>query len=228
MQRRAASLPRWTASYDRVAGVGAETVIELELGSGPRLLAHVGGDFVTLVAMGGHNVVHHYAQRRSVGVDLARVRPLPPEFSVGHRDPFFPLSDQQAPRRLERWWPEVSPDWLYFLDTEQARACEEIITSIEDTMLRDGYYSILLLVGGPGTGKTSILLQILRRLSNQVDQSGETWRIGLKVSDRMADYIVASTGWDLDETRRLAAASDLSIVVFIERAGRLFVRRRSG
>jgi hypothetical protein len=73
--------------------------------------------------------------------------------------------------------------------------CDGLIAGVEEVLLKDGWYTVHFLIGGPGTGKTSILLQILRRLSSQVTENAETWRIGLRITDRVADYVTASTGW---------------------------------
>jgi hypothetical protein len=165
--------------------------------------------------MGGHEIVVQYRRRRSLAGDLSGACDLPAEFRLGSRDPLFPEAFR-VPKTLERWWPEVSADWLYFLDSEQARTCQEIVESIEDVLIDEGFCAVIFLVGGPGTGKTSILLQLLRQLSNQVEQSGESWTIGLGVSDRLAEYITASTGWDLTESRRFAAGEDEPDILLLD------------
>ena len=44
----------------------------------------------------------------------------------------------------------------------------------------------------------------------------ETWAVGLDVSDALAEYVTASTGWDLTETRRLATALDETDVLLMD------------
>ena len=166
--------------------------------------------------MGGHEVVRRYVRRGGIERDLASAAILPPEFRNGHREPLLPPPPRNVPASLTPWWPEVAPDWLYFLDEEQVEVCDGLIDAIEDVLLKDGYYTVQFLIGGPGTGKTSILLQVLRRLSNQVVENAETWRIGLHVTDRVADYVTASTGWRLAESRRIAETPGEADILLID------------
>ncbi|MDP9255572.1 MAG: DUF2075 domain-containing protein, partial [Actinomycetota bacterium] len=130
--------------------------------------------------MGGHSITKQYAPRRSVDGELRTAEELPPTFRIGHKDPFFPARSRHGPKRLATWGPEVSPEWLYFLDDEQMSVCDKLIAEAEDVLAADNLYQVHFILGGPGTGKTSILLQILRRLSTQVETNVETWSVGLR------------------------------------------------
>jgi hypothetical protein len=203
MQVVGASRKDWMGEWRRLRGV-AETVLELELGGGPRLLAHVGGRAVTLIAMGDHEVTTRYARRGHLATELRRVEPLPAGFSASPTDSLFPPAGRVAPERLAGFAGECAPDWLYFLDVAQSEICDGIVEAIEEVLAGDDGYTVDFIVGGPGTGKTSILLQLLKRLSDQVEQSGETWRVGLSLSDPVAEYVSTATGWPLDRSRVLA------------------------
>ena len=172
MQVVAASRKDWMAEWRRLRGV-RETVLEVELGGGPRLLAHVGSRTVTLVAMGDHEVTTRYARRGNLAAELRRVEPLPAGFAAASASAFFPPAGHDAPRELTPFWPERSQDWLYFLDEHQATVCDGIVDALEDVLADDDTNTAHLIVGGPGTGKTSLLLQLLKRLSDQVAESTE-------------------------------------------------------
>lgn len=215
MQLVAASRKDWTAQWRRLKGIRRETVLELELGGGPRLLAHVGDGVVTLLAMGDHEITTRYSREGNPSDDLARSQSLPAVFVAGRHSSFFPPVSNDAPSTLVTWWPERASDWLYFLDEEQMGVCERLVESIEAALADEETYTVQFIVGGPGTGKTSILLQLLKRLSDQVVVGQETWSVGLAVSDRVAQYITASTGWCLDVSRELArefASVDILLV----------------
>src|SRR4051794_3759009 len=124
MQAVAASRVDWPSEWAHVRGIPGQKVLELELGGGPRLLAHVGPGTVTLLTMGDHEVTGRYASRGTLRGDLARTEALPPAFVLGHESFFPPPPDPDA-RFLRPYWPERSPDWLYFLDDEQTKVCDE-------------------------------------------------------------------------------------------------------
>jgi hypothetical protein len=204
------------ASHRRVKGLGTTSVIEIELGGGPRLVAHVGGGAATLLAIGDHEVVGRYARRGNVASDLRTAEPLPPQFSIGHKDAFFPAAGRRRPGQLTPWGPEISPEWVYFLDEEQMGVCDGVVENAEDVLLADDLYQVHFIVGGPGTGKTSILLQLLRRLTTQVEAGAENWTAALMVSDRVAAYITASTGWDLGRSRTLAKSLQDADILLVD------------
>lgn len=199
-----ATMPAWTAHFDRVEGMRERSVIELELGGGPRMLVNVADGQATLLAMGDHEITRRYAMRRRVAADVAGAVPLPAEFSPLRGPSLFPAVSSGPLGQLAIWANEQTAEWVYFLSSEQESVCDEITETIEDVLAEEGTYTLQVIVGGPGTGKTSILLQLLQRLSSQVVDSGETWSIGLRITDRLADYISRATGWNLTESRQLA------------------------
>lgn len=215
MQVVAASRADWMSQWRRLKGTGA-TVLELKVGGGPRVLAHVGRGVVTLLAMGDHEITTRYVRDGNVKADVGGSEPLPSAFVAGRRSSFFPHVSDDAPKALALWGPERTRDWLYFLDDEQATVCQGLVDWAEDVLAEDNSHTLQLVVGGPGTGKTSILLQLLKRLSDQVAANRESWRVGLAVSDRVAQYVTASTGWNLDVSRRLALDLDEADVLLVD------------
>lgn len=216
MQRRARASSAWVSEYSRLRGVPREKILEVDVGGGPRLLAHLGDGQVTLLALGGHDVTTRYSRSANVESELRTANELPPAFRLGRRDPFFPDLDAKAPTRLPLWGPEIAPGWLYFLDEEQTAVTDQIVGSAEEVLISEDQYTVHFVIGGPGTGKTSILLQLLRRLSSQIEAGIETWRVALDISDKLADYVTSATGWNLDETRRLFEAPEEADILLVD------------
>ena len=215
VQTVAVSRTDWMTKYDRLRGV-SEPVLEFELGGGPRMLAHVGKGAATLLALGNHEITTAYSRRGNLGADLSKTQELPPAFVGANTGSFFPPFPTTAPGQLVPYWAERRPDWLYFLDDEQDAVCAGVMGSIEEVLADDEAYTVEFIIGGPGTGKTSLLLQLLKRLSDQVVANEETWRVGLRVSDPVAAYVAASTGWRLERSRELARHPDEIDVLLVD------------
>jgi hypothetical protein len=210
MKRRAKASTNWASEYRHAKGYRAK-VIELRLAGGPRALAHVNGYSVTLLSMGDHEVTDR-ARRINIHDAVATKMKLPAEFNRKSR--FFPADS--TVRGLTAFGNESQPEWLYFLDESQTATYQDILTSIENALLDESQPSqIHLVVGGPGTGKTSVLLQLLNGLSN-IGGSKESWRVGIQLSDHVAQYITAATRWNLRRCRALGRALADADVLLID------------
>jgi hypothetical protein len=156
--RRAASHPDWMHHGDKVEGLAKSfpgRLIELEIGGGPRLVAHVNGVDLTLVALGDHEVVSRLKKQRRVRAELETLLDPPQGFvprsleailamdlaaavltALGRPDPRVPLG------------PEVEPDWLRFLSDEQTEAFLDIAEEVEASLSQKGAAAVHLLEGG--------------------------------------------------------------------------------
>lgn len=208
--RRTAQV-NWVGQYDQIKMYGSERVLEIDLGGGWRMIAHVGAHgALTLLDFGPHGFFAQYT-RRMLDHDLVHASPLVADFASAAPS----VQTTRTLATLTRYGNEVSRDWVYFLDEVQTRATEEIVTEIEDALAGDSR-SATFVIGGPGTGKTSVLLQLLMRLSNAVVTNRETWDVRLDIGDRLASFIKASTDWDLGAVRRLPTASDPADVLLVD------------
>ena len=206
------SVRDWKGQYDQIKGLGAGTVLELKLGGGCRMLVHVGdAGSLTLLDMGNHDLPRRY-RASFLAKDLLDRATLPAEFRPDARLPEFAVG---AAGRLAAFGNEVRPEWLYFLDEQQQRITDQVVDEVENALLGDAT-NVHFLLGGPGTGKTSILLQLLMRLSNEVVDGRESWDVRLRVSDRLARFITASTGWDLSRVRRPITAIEPADVMLVD------------
>lgn len=197
--RRMAETPQtWLRSYDKVEGLRLERgrVIELELGGGPRLLAHV-DEAVTLWRMGDHEITTHAG-----GFDTSELeRPVtaPAMFGPSARLPFFPEDRDEG---LTPYALEMSPDWVYELDREQWEVAERVRDSVTEALLGDGS-AVHLILGGPGTGKTTLLLWLLKQLAAVASDSSDGWDVRLLMTASLRNFVENATGWSLGQVCKI-------------------------
>jgi len=172
--------------------------MELEIGSGPRLVAHVDGMVITLVALGPHDVVTHLKRNRNVREELKELADLPAGFGVGTledvllADMISHLASKSGTRDPRRpFGPEVDPHWLHFLSDEQAEMFLGIAGAIENALTIPGMTTAHFIEGGPGTGKTSVLLCLLDHFA------GEGYSVGLDMPEHLVEFVEAQSGLDL-------------------------------
>jgi hypothetical protein len=190
--RMARSQPKnWLSKYDKVSGL-RHRVLKIDVSGKDRLLAFYDAGCLTLLDVGDRKIVGEYRDAM-LPRDLAGSNEAPCHFWPEHEEGFFTSIPY---RDLEIWASEISPDWLYYLDDEQDKVVRTVVEQSEDVLLRTGYYRAFFLLGGPGTGKTSILLNLLKRFYNQ-----EKFDVRITLSDPVADYIERSTGIGLSKFR---------------------------
>jgi len=209
--RRRGSDVAWISRYDTIAGFRGPRLIEMDLGGGHRMIAYPGdGGEVTFLGMGPHGWFTRYTPDM-LATDLRSRVLLPARFRPG----VGAVLGGRGSSNLVPYANETQPEWLYFLDDEQAGIADSIQATIEEALLT-GEPSAHFLIGGPGTGKTTILLQLLARLSGLSYDSPETWDVRMQVADELAAYITASTGWDLTAARRPPSAAEPADVLLVD------------
>lgn len=187
----------WMDDFKRFKGVAPETLLEVRLTSGDRMWVHVGNDRVTYFRMGEHDLLPHKSGaevRKELKSALADAQPVAGHWLPGRHRSFLP-EDGGIAQGLVVDTHEVSPDWVHYLSDQQHQVAEEVLLDVWDN-LHDGD-STHYLLGGPGTGKTTILAWLLLHLHDDPDAV-----VRLAVTDQLAAYIELSTGWDLSELRR--------------------------
>ncbi len=173
-------------NYDRIANF-PDQVIEIDLAGGPRLLANYTSDRLLLLDMGKHDVVKYYDINKFL-VDIQDEAIAPEEFLPNSKRKFFiQLPDKTSPSI--KYEEEISPEWLYFLEDEQQSVFEAIGTEFLNDNFRKK--KIHFIMGGPGTGKTCILLNLLKYF---VDLN---FRVGIKISRDLVSYLRSSTQFDI-------------------------------
>jgi len=135
-----------------------------------------------LLDVGGHNVVAEY----TYGKFYADALNPPPAARQ-----FWP--DADGPRFFARnpcldfavFGKELDQEWLYDLSLEQEGMVCELAYLADETFQQNGYRTAFI-VGGPGTGKTSVLLNLLKYCHEQ------GYEAAITVTDALAEYIKAS------------------------------------
>ena len=178
---------RCLRTYDRIAG--RTELLEIDIGGGERLIATLRSGGLSLLDVGDHSVTAKWSRSRThAAPDFGAA---PDQFLPEDRTGFF----SRAPDiRVSHFANEIQPDWIYFLDEQQRAAFERI---------RDALYEFVgseksrayWIVGGPGTGKTSILLNLLKWA---VDAK---LRVEIHLTDSLAEYVERSVAVDLSKMR---------------------------
>jgi hypothetical protein len=103
----------------------------------------------------------------------------------------------------------VSPEWLYFLAEEQNSIFESIFDQIINEISGDGGKSRHIIMGGPGTGKTCILLNLLKYFVDYAE-----YQIGIDIADHVVSYIEATTQTNIAQfVARPPYASQLDVLL---------------
>ncbi len=171
------------------------------------MFAHWRDNTLFLLALGRHEATKHYQQTGRVEAEIQRCEPVPESLSRIGGAPFFTFN-------LEEEWrdfgDEADPSWLSYLDAPQATAVSRIIERAQVLGAKEWYFA--LVAGGPGTGKTSVLLALFER----------AWECDLVpqiiVEDQVAEYVRAAVGIDLHpyrvtaETARMASHGGILLV----------------
>lgn len=173
--------------YDRVAYLDAEP-IELDLDSGWRAVVAVRGEELVLLKAGDHEMI---PRRRFTRRDYAKACA---ESSVE----FSPIACQEAldlsaPTDAQILGDALEERWLYTLDEQQAAAVLQIIAPLVDAHAPPLQ---VLLTGGPGTGKTSVLAQVADALAWDPSQ------LAVMLTDRVSEYMAVIPGHEAVERCR--------------------------
>ncbi len=136
--------------YDKLAHCKAR-ILEGDLSGGCRFLFDYSENRITLLDMGDHDIVKRYNDSK-YNVDMLQTIEAPSQFFPEQQSKFF--IDYPDASVSVNYMEEVSAEWLYCLENEQKAALEEL----EYKFLYDTQDFSTFIVGGPGTGKTCILL----------------------------------------------------------------------
>ena len=172
---------RCLQSYDRISG-GKDDFLEIDVAGGPRLIAALREDVLYLLDTGNHEITGRWAGRRMP--KLSDAQPAPPQFLPESPAGFFSRVPNKGRSHFAN---EFDPEWLYFLDAQQAEVLHTILDRVQDGLLSRGS-GVFWIVGGPGTGKTCLLLNLLKWA---VDAK---LKVSIRLSQPVADYIQRSVG----------------------------------
>jgi hypothetical protein len=164
----------------------------MDISGAERLLFHCRDNAIHLMAIGGHDVVEHYCRTGNIEAELRRVRPLPPDMERLAASGFFTFDVEEEWRQFAN---EADPSWLTYLDGEQAKAVDRILARVAHVSENPRAWCFVLLLGGPGTGKTSILINLFSRALEQ-DYMPE-----IAMEDQVVEYVHTAGAQNVDGHR---------------------------
>jgi hypothetical protein len=187
--RRFRSNPRtFMQGYQRVRGCRAP-ILEIDISGSHRLLAHYANNRAIMLDVGDHDIVRLYSDSKYES-DREDIEKAPSQFFPDRPFKFFKsyLDTSIAIKYAQ----EVSSGWLYFLENTQEEVYEDIVERVLADKVR---YHPSFIIGGPGTGKTCILLNLLKYFADS------EYRVGIVLSDNLCEYVEASTRADISKYR---------------------------
>ena len=203
--RKAASDPaKWHFELEKLkdesfAGVSA---FRFKVTSGDRLIVVVEKDTFILADIGNHDVMDEYSKmpRLMRDEDLRKATPIDGTFrkllnlaistKIRNKDDDTVIDEVSIANVLaeeikgedSRWLfeAELSNEWINFLDDEQAKISETLFHKL---VKPSGEMSVEFVMGGPGTGKTVVLLNLAKNL----DQAGRA--VSFEASTNVIKYL---------------------------------------
>ena len=230
---------------DRIQGVNKShgTFEGIDVGPKNRLVVKSSEAPPVLFALGNHETKKRFQARLGEREVTGRHKP-PPAIqdlvdAANGSGPIFPGGGAGPRAFVQRWEPELAPEnWMYFLDEQQRKALREIEVDLLRLCLGEGWKGALhVLIGGPGTGKTSILLEAMRT-AEDFERQGHRLNVRLEISSALREQVESATGMDLwrfCETPDWESERDSSVVLIddpwslyaIEEAAELSRRKNS-
>ncbi|MFM7169140.1 MAG: hypothetical protein ACKO3T_28205 [Planctomycetaceae bacterium] len=159
---RARSMPFLVSmNFDRHALLPG--VLEVDVTGSHRMLCQWADSILHLLDVGDHEVVPRYTKSKFM-IDSCDRREVSEVFwpempSSGFR--FFSSNPEQDQVFLEQ---ELSSEWLFYLSDQQEDVLLEIASLMIDAVEANKSVPPVCLLGGPGTGKTCVLLNLLKEL----------------------------------------------------------------
>ena len=209
VRRHAANPLAASGEYDRLKGFDGK-VIKIDVTGGHRLPAHWSPPRLALLDVGDHEILKRYKPVH-LAADLQTLAPVPPQFLPDAEDTFFESTPDE---RYSVYGPELTSEWLYFLSDQQLQALETLQTIAMVSLEKAGQVAFVL--GGPGTGKTSILVNLLK----WAHEGG--LRPKLRIADSVASYVEAVSHASLGAYR---AEAEPDLVLVDDPASRLSIER---
>lgn len=189
VQRYAGAAPLANRQIRKLEGL-TSSVWRAKLDYKRRLLFSWDGDTLLLIDAGSHELSDDYSETQ---YRRDRASSDSPSHRLSHllspTPHFFTSTPDETISVLAN--EELGAEWVYFLDEQQS----EIQTTLEAAAISQEVNSTStfhFIVGGPGTGKTSILLSLLDLLRHRPDLD-----ICLRMQANVREYGAAGLGYDL-------------------------------
>ena len=190
----------WSYSLEKLKDKSFKSsqVYRLPITSGDRLVFVIDHSHLILTDIGDHDVMDDYARmpRSSRNLDLSQATQPDNWFVKQIQSHLSQKNDDDGESEIdlneilnasqsgfaERWLYEEELDegWIQYLDDEQVSVVEEILQKMNKA---DDSLVVHFIYGGPGTGKTVVLLNLAFQLHNQ----GRS--VSFMLNDQVAKYL---------------------------------------
>jgi hypothetical protein len=187
VRRHSADATTVLRQYDRLAHLNSR-VLEIKPSGSHRLLADYDGRRLTMLAVGKHEIVKQYSNHKRA-YDIRNSTPASIKFWPGISGFFERNADMTTPFYYDE---ERSHEWLYFLEKQQADVDRQIRHIVWQALEMDVSAHPFFIIGGPGTGKTCILLNLLHFFCDLCETR-------INISSSLADYIEKSTSANISQ-----------------------------
>lgn len=178
--------------YKTFSGVEPYTVLEFRIDTKLRALGHWDKQVLTLLDMGNHDHVYDPFCSEVLESQLPKAAKADREYWPDTSS-VIGVFGSTPERGYERYENEDTPEWVYFLTSQQNGYVKSIVRGIKrGSKDNPAFYFI---VGGPGTGKTSILARL------QIDLMEAGRKPGMIATDRVISYIESGGELDLSTCR---------------------------
>ena len=190
----------WTYDLEKLKdkSFGSVKAYRIPITSRDRLVFVVEDKQLILVDIGDHDVMDEYSRMPKVARenDISKAKEPKSWFSKAVLQSMSASKGRKISKELDlsdvlneeyvssdlRWKydEELDETWIQFLDDTQAEIVEDILKNLATN---DEDFSVYFVMGGPGTGKTVVLLNLLFRLTDL----GRS--VSLEVNDQVAKYL---------------------------------------
>lgn len=190
----------WTYDLEKLKdkSFGLVKAYRIPITSRDRLVFVVEDKQLILVDIGDHDVMDEYSRMPKVAreSDISKAKEPESWFSKAVLQSMSSSKGRKISKELDlsdvlneeyvssdlRWKydEELDETWIQFLDDPQAEIVEDILKNLATN---DEDFSVYFVMGGPGTGKTVVLLNLLFRLTDL----GRS--VSLEVNDQVAKYL---------------------------------------
>ena len=190
LRRYERKVPLETRRVRKVEGLRSN-VWRVKLADKPRLLYHWNGEDLLLLSVGDHKVTERYTDAQFQR-DLKTARVSETAYSLANAQPSIFGSDPDEVLDLLTN-EELVSDWIYYLDDEQLAIARKLEAAAK-YQISNKRSTCHFIIGGPGTGKTSLLLNLLDRA-----RLFGGMEVRLRAQPQVRRYAQTAFSYDLNE-----------------------------
>jgi len=182
--RRIRSDPRQVKHcYDRLSQL--PQLLEVDVSGAHRMIAHWDSHVLRLLDVGGKAIIPRYTSSMAY-LDQLQNRDVPIRFYPDEVASELRFFTRNPCLRFQQFGLEQSSEWVYFLSDQQAEIVEELRDRSWRCYSSSRPLPVSFIIGGPGTGKTNILINLLKDLTE------DGFGVKIHLGEEVAKYLDAS------------------------------------